>query len=126
MVPSLAVTCCFFPAVSQTFPNLSASFLLLHQGERRLTAVVLPRAGDSNPEHMFVATQDRGLRARLMRVPGSAAVFASVNGLHLEAPSEAQKANARAGEAQSMTVAPHELKVCGVAAVAALHGNVIA
>lgn len=46
-----------------------------------------------------------------MRQPGCAAVFASVNGLHLEAPSEVQKAEARATEAQHLSVAPHELKV---------------
>lgn len=44
--------------------------------------------------------------------PGCAAVFASVNGLHLEAPSQAQKAEARSTEVQHLTVALHELKVC--------------
>ena len=44
-----------------------------------------PVAGDSNPEHFFVATQDRELRAAIDRVPGGASIFASVNGLHLQA-----------------------------------------
>ena len=42
-------------------------------------------AGESNPEHFFVATQDRALRAAIDRVPGGASIFASVNGLHLQA-----------------------------------------
>ena len=41
-------------------------------------------AGESNPEHFFVATQDRGLRSAVDRVPGGASIFASVNGLHLQ------------------------------------------
>ena len=46
-----------------------------------------------------------------MAQPGCAAVFASVNGLHLEAPSVAQKADARAAEALHLSVGRHELKV---------------
>ena len=42
-------------------------------------------AGESNPEHFFVATQDRELRAAIDRVPGGASIFVSVNGLHLQA-----------------------------------------
>lgn len=72
--------------------------------------------GGGNPEHLFIASQDRTLRAALMKQPGCAAVFASVNGLHLEAPSEAQKAEARATEAQHLSVAPHELKSEALAA----------
>ena len=76
----------------------------------------IPRTtGGGNPEHLFIATQDRALRGRLMAQPGCAAVFASVNGLHLEAPSVAQKAEARAAEAQHLSVGRHELMVrcCG-------------
>ena len=51
-----------------------------------VTARVRPGvAGASNPEHFFVATQDRKLRATVDRVPGGASIFASVNGLHLQA-----------------------------------------
>jgi len=42
-------------------------------------------AGESNPEHFFIATQDRELRAAIDSVPGGASIFASVNGLHLQA-----------------------------------------
>lgn len=75
------------------------------------TSQTVLSAGGGNPEHLFIASQDRTLRAALMRQPGCAAVFASVNGLHLEAPSEAQKAEARSTEAQHLSIAPHELKV---------------
>ena len=40
--------------------------------------------GTSNPDHFFLATQDRSLRAAVDRVPGGASIFASVNGLHLQ------------------------------------------
>ena len=69
------------------------------------------RAGHDNPQHMFIATQDRALRAALGRVPGTALIFASVNGLHLEAPSAEQVAGARAAVAGHMAVKPEERRV---------------
>ena len=48
-------------------------------------------AGDKNADHFLVATQDRGLQRSVMRVPGGACVFASVNGVHLETPSAMQQ-----------------------------------
>ena len=48
-------------------------------------------AGGSNPEHYIVATQEKGLRQTLGGIPGGATVFASVNGLHIEPPSDAQR-----------------------------------
>jgi U3 small nucleolar RNA-associated protein 23 len=48
-------------------------------------------AGEKNSEHFLIATQDRGLQRSVMRVPGGACVFASVNGVHLETPSALQQ-----------------------------------
>ena len=48
-------------------------------------------AGEANPEHYIVATQEKALRHTLGGVPGGATVFASVNGLHIEPPSDAQR-----------------------------------
>lgn len=48
-------------------------------------------AGDKNEEHFFVATQDKALQRKCMAVPGGAVLFASVNGVHMEQPSELQK-----------------------------------
>lgn len=39
-----------------------------------------------------MATQDRALRVALGQRPGGASVFVSVNGVHLEPPSDSQKA----------------------------------
>ena len=39
-----------------------------------------------------MATQDRALRLALGQRPGGASVFVSVNGVHLEPPSDSQKA----------------------------------
>jgi hypothetical protein len=38
-----------------------------------------------------VATQDKALQRRCMALPGGAVLFATVNGVQLEAPSELQK-----------------------------------
>lgn len=51
-----------------------------------------------NTEHFFLATQDRGLQRKVSAQPGGAVIFASVNGLHLEAPSDAQRKHVQAGE----------------------------
>lgn len=48
-------------------------------------------AGASNSDHFLIATQDRSLQRKAMAVPGGAVVFASVNGVHLETPSDLQK-----------------------------------
>ena len=48
-------------------------------------------AGEANPEHYIVATQEKALRQTLGGIPGGATVFASVNGLHIEPPSDAQR-----------------------------------
>jgi hypothetical protein len=61
------------------------------------------RAGERNTEHYFVATQDRGLRSALGLRPGGASVFVSVNGMHLEPPSDAQKA--QSGQARRQPAA---------------------
>ena len=47
--------------------------------------------GEDNPQHYFVATQDKALRVALGNLPGGASVFVNVNGVQLEQPSEAQK-----------------------------------
>ena len=39
-----------------------------------------------------MATQDRTLRVALGQRPGGASVFVSVNGVHLEPPSDSQRA----------------------------------
>mmetsp|Transcript_16741 Transcript_16741/g.50023 ORF Transcript_16741/g.50023 Transcript_16741/m.50023 type:complete len:248 (+) Transcript_16741:225-968(+) len=90
----------------------SRSLMVLHCGHEEhpetpgtCLATVL---GDDNPQHMFIATQDRALRSDLGRIPGAALIFASVNGLHLEAPSAEQMADARAAVAGHMAVKPLE------------------
>ena len=47
-------------------------------------------AGDNNPEHFFVATQDGELRDCLRKARGAAVIFMSGNGMHLEQPSQLQ------------------------------------
>lgn len=58
----------------------------------KYAARCLGGAGERNAEHYFVATQDRALRVALGQQPGGASIFCSVNGVHLEPPSETQKA----------------------------------
>jgi hypothetical protein len=44
-----------------------------------------------------VATQDKGLQQQCMAVSGGAVLFASINGVHLEVPSEMQKQRGQDG-----------------------------
>lgn len=53
---------------------------------------------DGNRDHFFVATQDKTLQKKLGKLRGCAMVFASVNGLHLEAPSDVQIDEVKAKE----------------------------
>ncbi|KAI7846463.1 hypothetical protein COHA_000072 [Chlorella ohadii] len=76
-------------------------------------------AGDKNGEHFFVATQDRALQRACMAVPGGAVLFASVNGVHLETPSELQKQAAKQEEKRHMAPSETELKSAALAEVAA-------
>ena len=55
-----------------------------------------------NAQHFFVATQDRPLQRRVMATEGGANMFVSVNGLHLEAPSEMQRRQAEKDERARM------------------------
>ena len=61
-------------------------------------------AGDSNAEHFFVASQDAQLRGKLKQLPAGASIFASVNGIHLEAPSPQQRL--AAGQVVHLTCQP--------------------
>ena len=82
-----------------------ASFLLcplVHtkRAVAKYAALCLGGAGECNAEHYFVATQDRALRVALGQQPGGASIFCSVNGVHLEQPSETQKA--QLGQARTL------------------------
>jgi U3 small nucleolar RNA-associated protein 23 len=46
---------------------------------------------DNNVNHFFVATQDRALQRKVSNSPGGAVLFATVNGIQMEMPSERQK-----------------------------------
>ena len=44
-----------------------------------------------NAQHFFIASQDRALQNKIMSLPGGAVMFATVNGVQLEMPSDRQK-----------------------------------
>ena len=52
---------------------------------------LLSQIPENNPEHFFIATQDRSLQRGIMSIPGGGIVFATVNGIQMESPSEKQK-----------------------------------
>jgi len=55
---------------------------------------LLQQVGDANTQRWWVGTQDRALRRALADVPGAPLLFVSINGMHLEQPSDAAKAAA--------------------------------
>jgi U3 small nucleolar RNA-associated protein 23 len=65
---------------------------------------------DGNHEHFFIATQDRSLQRQVVNMPGGAVLFTSVNGIHIENPSEAQKRHVQAKEVRGVGVLPPQIK----------------
>ncbi len=68
---------------------------------------------DGNHEHFFIATQDRALQRQVVNMPGGAVLFTSVNGVHIENPSESQKRHVQAKEVTGVGMLPpvHKKKV---------------
>lgn len=52
---------------------------------------LLDQVQEGNHEHFFVATQDRNLQQKISNKPAGAVMFATVNGIQMEMPSEKQK-----------------------------------
>ena len=69
-----------------------------HEDPVSATECLHSQVTEGNHNHFFVATQDRHLQRKIQSMPGGAVLFASVNGLHLETPSEAQKKHLQAKE----------------------------
>jgi len=65
---------------------------------------------DGNHEHFFIATQDRALQRQVLNLPGGAVLFTSVNGIHIENPSEAQKRHVQAKEVTGVGLLPLSTK----------------
>ncbi len=61
-----------------------------------------------NPDHWWIATQDRALRAELQAVRGVPLLFASVNGLHLADPPHVDVAAVSACHNAAQQVPAHE------------------
>jgi U3 small nucleolar RNA-associated protein 23 len=66
---------------------------------------------NGNQEHFFIATQDRGLKVKVQSEPGGAIIFVSVNGVHLESPSEAQRKQVSRSIDVQQLPRPEEMKV---------------
>mmetsp|Transcript_8856 Transcript_8856/g.18923 ORF Transcript_8856/g.18923 Transcript_8856/m.18923 type:complete len:269 (+) Transcript_8856:108-914(+) len=69
---------------------------------------ILEQIGTSNPDHWWVATQDRAVRELLNQVPGTPVLFATVNGIHLETPSEMAKMVVKEVEEAGQALPAHE------------------
>ncbi|KAG2499800.1 hypothetical protein HYH03_002096 [Edaphochlamys debaryana] len=76
--------------------------------------------GNRNEQHWFVATQDSALRRALGQIPGCPLVFATVNGVHLETPSEVTKQKAKRDEEATRALPRHERAAEPMLAEAAL------
>jgi U3 small nucleolar RNA-associated protein 23 len=69
---------------------------------------LLEAVADGNPQHWWVASQDRSLQAALAQLPGVPLLFASVNGLHLADPPGLAKAAIAADTAEAQALPAHE------------------
>lgn len=54
---------------------------------------LMSQVDQNNQEHFFIATQDRNLQNKIIRQPAGAVLFATVNGIQMEMPSEKQKSH---------------------------------
>jgi U3 small nucleolar RNA-associated protein 23 len=68
------------------------------------------QVGKVNSQHWWVATQDKALREVLEQVPGAPIIYATVNGIHLDTPSEMAKKTGRDAELVSSSLPSHERK----------------
>ncbi|KAL4444025.1 hypothetical protein ABPG75_011762 [Micractinium tetrahymenae] len=90
-----------------------------HEDRCSAADCLLAQLGDKNEEHFFVATQDKALQRQCMAVPGGAVLFASVNGVHLEQPSELQKQAVAQEDRKHMAPSEAELQTAALQEVAA-------
>jgi U3 small nucleolar RNA-associated protein 23 len=72
---------------------------------------LLAQVGDANANHFIIASQDRSLRNKIMRIPGGSSIFATVNGIHLEQPSEMQKPDGAKAQAKSRIALDREKRM---------------
>ncbi|MEW5305613.1 MAG: hypothetical protein WDW36_008144 [Sanguina aurantia] len=80
------------------------------KGESKPAAeCIMEQIGAKNNNHWFIATQDMPLRHKLAKIPGCPCVFATVNGLHLEAPPEKARVEVKQSEVRAQLVPAHEL-----------------
>ncbi|MEW5316745.1 MAG: hypothetical protein WDW38_008096 [Sanguina aurantia] len=80
------------------------------KGESKPAAeCIMEQIGAKNNNHWFIATQDMPLRYKLAKIPGCPCVFATVNGLHLEAPPEKARVEVKQSEVRAQLVPAHEL-----------------
>ncbi|GAX85470.1 hypothetical protein CEUSTIGMA_g12886.t1 [Chlamydomonas eustigma] len=87
-----------------------------HQGntdvivQRRLPVsdCIRGQVGKKNPQHWWVATQDKALREELEKVPGAPIIYATINGIHLDTPSEMTKRTAKDAEVANSSLPTHE------------------
>lgn len=82
-----------------------------HPDNTSASDCLLSQIKNGNHEHFFIATQDKSLKYKVQSEPGGAIIFVSVNGLHLEAPSEAQKKQVSRSIDVQQLPRPEELKV---------------
>ena len=63
------------------------------QGPVSASECLMSQVDQNNQEHFFIATQDRNLQNKIIRQPAGAVLFATVNGIQMEMPSEKQKSH---------------------------------
>lgn len=63
---------------------------------------LLSQLDGGNAEHFFIATQDRTLQQKISNKPGGAVLFATVNGIQMDMPSEKQKSHVMKSVEQRM------------------------
>jgi U3 small nucleolar RNA-associated protein 23 len=92
--------------VCSTLTNVTSSFVSVdarrackkfavhhcgHEESVSASECLLDQVREGNHEHFFVATQDRNLQQKISNKPAGAVMFATVNGIQMEMPSEKQK-----------------------------------
>ncbi len=86
----------------------SLESLGVDEGPKAAAACIMEQVGSNNSGHWWVATQDKILREDLSKVPGLPVLFATVNGIHLETPSEMTKVAAKKTQHEVMELPEHE------------------
>lgn len=82
-----------------------------HERRKSAASCVMEIVGESNPEHFFVATQDKELMKKFKEMPGVPVIFGLRNALFIEQPSASERKFVKFKEEEHLHMTDLEIKM---------------